>query len=395
MKKECVLVWGNGNVLKQNIYWIKQIYHIAGITDSDRKTTEVSKKLYVKEEALRLEFDKILIASFYWREIIDYLVHIQKIKREKIKIFSDEFHQERREEFGDRNKNVTFYILRAHWDERKNGFFNFYERAAFAYHNAKRNGYELLVDMKNYYTEYAGLERYGKVNVWTDYFRQPSEYTLEEAYESQNVILSRFGDDFSNQAYLSNYAFGSVKYLVDTHQNLAKMHGCMQASQELKHRLEKEEKKLNGKVLGVLARGTDMVSEMPGNHHIPMNPYEFAERVKIHMKQFGYEFIYLATEDENIFKVFQEKFSDALLCTEQPRTVGRKGTVLMDIKFDRENDRYLRGMEYCLVILMLSKCQGLIANCFCGGVAGALLLKTDGGGYREVEVMDLGMYPES
>ena len=62
----------------------------------------------------------------------------------------------------------------------------------------------------------------------------------------------------------------------------------------------------------------------------------------------------------------------------------------MDVRVERESDGFLRGMEYCLVMLVISGCDSLIANCFCGGTEGAILLS--GGGYKEIKVIDSGVY---
>ncbi len=81
--------------------------------------------------------------------------------------------------------------------------FTIFDRAMALYYKTRQLGYELLVDMKNYYTEYSGLDRYGIVNVWEDYYEQPSKYTLDEAYQSKKVILSKFDSVEYNYLTLS------------------------------------------------------------------------------------------------------------------------------------------------------------------------------------------------
>ncbi len=122
----------------------------------------------------------------------------------------------------------------------------------------------------------------------------------------------------------------------------------------------------------------------PENHFIPCDTDEFIDYVRTYRKKLGYGAIYLATEDEDILEKFKQSFSeDELFFSEQQR-FGNTGRVLMDVKVDRENDGFLRGMEYCLVVLMLSKCDGLLANCYCGGTEGAISL--NGGRYKDIEV---------
>ena len=97
----------------------------------------------------------------------------------------------------------------------------------------------------------------------------------------------------------------------------------------------------------------------------------------------------MATEDENIFETFVDEFDDKLLFTNQCRSK-RRDTLFMDIKFARENDYFLRGLEYCTVIEVLSNCDSLIANCLCGGAMAALT--RNAGKYENVLIFDDGVY---
>lgn len=391
-----VLLYGNGNTLKKNIHWINQIYHVVGITDTKETRSKKEQGRFSVKDAVKLDYDEILVTSFYFEEIKNHLMDSYGIKSEIIKNCLDEFHSERHMKFGELNPNVVFYILRAHWEEHKNGLFNFYARAIIEYHHTQEMGYELLIDMKNYYTEYAGLEKYGKINVWEDYFCQPSGYSLDEAYRSQNVILSKFNDDLYSYADLSGHTHCSNKWYVETYLKLGRMyHNRFSFSAKIQNRLKREEEVLfkdKGRVLGVLARGTDMIYLKPDNHFIPYGTEGFVAHIKQKMKEMGFRYLYLATEDLDILEQFQSVFKGELLFSKQQRLRNTGDKMLMDIKFDREDDGYLRGLEYSTVIYMLSRCDSLIANCNCGGVLGALILSGDQ--YRQMEVLDAGVYKQ-
>lgn len=393
MRKQHVLIWGNGNTWRQNCCWIRQIYDVVGITAADVREEDAGQKLYPPAKAVELEYEFVMVVSIFFDEIRNQLVSKYGIRMEKIKNFEDEFNEERHVQFGDKNEDVTFYILRAHWQERMNGFFNFYDRAVMVYYHTHRLGYELLIDMKNYYTEYAGNERYGKENIWEDYFSQPSRYTLEEAYESSNVILSKFGDEYYNTIEYSAESYLSGKWYVETYSMLAKAckgWTCPSPGMELHIRDEKRKFMDKGKVLGVLARGTDMIYLRPQNHFVPYKTECFIESVEAYMKQKEYQYLYLATEDSDILRMFLEHFKERLIVTEQWRTSQTTDKMLMAIKSGRENDGYLRGMEYCLVVSMLAECDALVANCLCGGVLGAMILNE--GAYMDIDVADAGLY---
>ena len=313
MKKKCILIWGNGNTLKKNICWIKQLYLIVGITDSNMDLPVQTENLYRPESALKLQYDFILVVSQYYGEIRERLIDQYGIEEKKIRFFEDEFLVEKNLSFGDANKDVTFYILRAHWYERKNGFFNFYARAMVVYYHTQKKGYELLVDMKNYYTEYAGLERYGIDNVWEDYFQQPSVYSLDDAYQSTNVILSKFMDEKYYDIDIAGFEHESLEWWVASRQMIAqKYKNWVKPVKILQDDLKKEIKRMEGKgnVLGVIARGTDYAYLKPEKHFIPCNTDEFITYVKVYKRQFGYPILYLATEDEEILEKFKESFSE-------------------------------------------------------------------------------------
>lgn len=389
--KQKILIYGYGNTYKKNIQWIKQLYEIVGITDARITMSSEERKEYKIEDAIELDFDIVLVTSVFFDEIKRNLIENFNIEDSRIYWFMDEFSNERHVTFGEKNPNITFYIFRAHWQESKNGFFNFFDRAIASCYRARQLGYELLVDMKNYYTEYAGIERYGTINVWEDYYEQPSQYTLDEAYQSKNVILSRFDDEQYNYPKLSNEIYFSNKWWAEIYKVLGDMFQFF-PNQTLKEYIDKEIKRLGlpRKVLGVLARGTDYISLKPKKHPIPYNTDLLINECRNRLLSGAYEYIYIATEDLDILEKFQSNFGEKLLFSEQMRVRQDVKKVLMDIKFEREKDSYLRGLEYCVVINVLAKCESLLANCNCYGAHGAIAI--NGGKYITCEILDAGIY---
>lgn len=57
--------------------------------------------------------------------------------------------------------------------------------------------------------------------------------------------------------------------------------------------------------------------------------------------------------------------------------------------FERENDSYYKSLEYFSSVLLLSKCQGLIAG-NCGGSRAAMYMND--GKYEFSYLFDLGLY---
>lgn len=102
--------------------------------------------------------------------------------------------------YGDKNPDLTFYVIRPYYFLQPNVLIYrnvanlltqyYYVLQKLSY--ALENGYIPVVDWKNY-----GLmphaENYpvnGTENSWEYYWTQPSSFTLEEVYQSKNVILS-------------------------------------------------------------------------------------------------------------------------------------------------------------------------------------------------------------
>ena len=203
MHKMNVLIYGYGETYQKNVYWINQLYNIVGITDSKFNISSWEMKKYKVEDAVNLAFDIILITSIFFEEIKASLIGRFNIEESKISWFMDEFCNERCETFGEKKSKRYILYLQGTLAGIKKWILQFFDRAMALYYKTRQLGYELLVDMKNYYTEYSGLDRYGIVNVWEDYYEQPSKYTLDEAYQSKKVILSKFDSVEYNYLTLS------------------------------------------------------------------------------------------------------------------------------------------------------------------------------------------------
>ena len=142
------------------------------------------------------------------------------------------------------------------------------------------------------------------------------------------------------------------------------------------------------RVLAMVRRGTDYIGTgMPTQPKVE----DMIRDARQWMQTYRYDRIYLATEDERIFKQFEAAFPGQVLANKrsyydkamQEQNVAAIGRV----HFDRENDDYLKGLEYLSSLYILSKCQALLAG-YCGATQIALLLNEDA--YERWKVYDLG-----
>ena len=98
--------------------------------------------------------------------------------------------------------------------------------------------------------------------------------------------------------------------------------------------------------------------------------------------------IYLATEDEDIYRQFREAFGDALKVTKAKRSENIGHENINDAMMKGEQERCLGCRAYLINILLLAKCNCLVAGSV-GGTYGALLLSR---GYEYEYIFDLGVY---
>ncbi|MBR4383882.1 MAG: hypothetical protein IKP64_10035, partial [Selenomonadaceae bacterium] len=218
----------------------------------------------------------------------------------------------------------TYYIIRGF--EETMGLFARYIIYAGHIRYALSNGRLPVVDMQNYSNMYLPPEKLGQENSWEYYFEQPLRIGLEQAYSGENVILSKAGivvpcpNDGISFYENRNNELTEWRMLVKL--------GLLKIKPALQQEILVTREKLfspQDRVLGVLLRGTDYLSERPQNHPIPP-PIEFAaSMVVVKLREWKCNKIFLATEDKNILQIFKNFFGD--LC----------------VTFDREYIDYIPG----------------------------------------------------
>ena len=164
---------------------------------------------------------------------------------------------------------------------------------------------------------------------------------------------------------------------------------------EAKHYVQSETDTLlpGRKVLGVLCRGTDYTATKPKGHPIQPEREQIIAKVREVFHSGAYEYVYLATEDSKYDALFRSEYGDRLLINRRNYydKVFSEGELklIKDVHFDRENDDYLKGLEYISSLQILANCDGLVAG-NCGGTQAVVFW--NGGKYREAHVFDGGLY---
>ena len=144
----------------------------------------------------------------------------------------------------------------------------------------------------------------------------------------------------------------------------------------------------------MICRGTDYVKLKPQGHPVQPSVEQVIERTKVFLDQYHLNYIYLATEELAIYEKFEKAFPGLVLVNQRQWYDGifnaQNMSYIYQVQFDRENDIYLKGLEYLSSLQLLSRCNVLLGG-NCGGACAALYMNNMK--YEHVELFDLGMYP--
>lgn len=291
--------------------------------------------------------------------------------------------RERKTSYGEENSDKVFYVIRR--APCSLGLFSYVSTVLGHIKYAVDRGYIPVVDMQNYANTYLADASVGKVNAWELYFKQPMGYTLEDIKNSKHIILS-WAEGTKEYPY-----YRMVVDPKDYHMWYQYAQKYLCTSDEITRTLFEEQKRLFGdkRIIGVLCRGTDYINNRPPNHPIQPSVAAVIDKTTTAMQEHNYEYVFLATEDEDIYRQFKKQFKDKLLISKARlyKNTGHKN--INDVVFDRKNDPYLRGREYLVTIMLLSRCNYMVAGCV-GGTYGAMLLTK---GFEGMYVFFEGCYP--
>lgn len=336
-----------------SIFWGKQKVCFAGDEEAYNMYSDLSKYIFQEcrfvsiegiSEAEGLSGYKIFICppryrsgseiDIYQNRLIALLGQSDVYKFDEwVSIFSNDIKLHP----GVKNEKKTFYVLRV--SDPTSGWGNIIPSILEGIAYAKKRGFIPVVDMKYFQNPYLEPEKRGRENAWEYYFEQISDYSLEEVYVSKNVIISGI---YTNARMEKSYS--DIKY-----------------NQVAKQRFEQEYSRIfpkNEKVLGLVYRGTDYFSVY--NHPTPMGIDEYIAKIRVVMENTGYRYIFLATEVRDAVEAFAREFGEKALYTNQKRYSADERRLLYKVHFDRDNDAYLKGLEYLETVELLARCDALL-----------------------------------
>lgn len=257
------------------------------------------------------------------------------------------------------NDKRVIYIIRRISDS---GFFSnvFYVLGHICY--ANEMGYLPVVDMENYktlYNEECNVDE--TKNAWEYYFYQPVDLSLEEAYNSKQIVLS-------DNLYLRNYVplyvgnyseRGISKSDVENLNKICKKY--IRIKKDILHkndRIWKDLIRTSGNVLGVHIRGTDM--KCFPNHPNPPELDKYLDIIDGLLKNEKYKIILLCTDEEKIANTLRGKYPKQIITTDAYRAIEENSNGVHFSDDSRELHKYKLGLEVLRDAYFLSKCDGLV-----------------------------------
>lgn len=315
---------------------------------------------------------------FLWRIFIGKIPFYKKYKAYE--------RGEHRKRFGKKNEELTFYLIRSSGNAP--GLMSLYNYVVKHIQYALNNNYIPIIDFKYFSNMYLYPSQIGKVNSWEYWFRQPQEkYSLEEIRKSKNVIIS----GVSSSGYGSRSELLSKEY-VGTYHNIIENYIKFNSATE-KYIIQTHRKLFGGgqkRILGVKARGTDYKSLSPRDHCIVPENEELCSIVDDMMESEKYEYLFLATEDEQIYLYFKNRYGDKLIVNQENRYDSNTGNKeIAQIFRKKKVDLKQEGLDYLTSVYLLSKCDSLITPIV---GAGAMAILMNGNRYRKLYIIEKGRY---
>ncbi len=291
---------------------------------------------------------------------------------------------QKKKKYGDLNSHKVIYLIKPDYQDGVEGLLSLIQRQVLYTNYARKRGYIPFVDWKNYKTQYYN----GIDNAWEYFFKQPSKISEEEVYQSAVVYLSGWTfKDMNSREFFSDKIFFNRSLMKDSHEILI---NNLEFNNEVLKMLAYEENLLDIKeCIGVYVRGTDYVRLKPSGEFVQPNVEQITQQIYKFREKYQAN-IFLVTEDGDIYdelkKIFGELIKlvsyDSFIRNYDGKEVLAKSNVL-------KADKKLRGQEYLVKMILLSKCKYLISSITQGSKFSYSL---NGGQYEDEYIFDLGLY---
>ena len=262
---------------------------------------------------------------------------------------------------GDSQK-PTYYIIR--YMSETASLSEIYSMTAGHICRALSKSWLPVVDMQNYPNPYLAPEKLGQENSWEYYFEQPLKINLEQAYNGENVVLS---DGYKVEP-CPDY---SRNLLERTDDRLAEWRmlvkwGFLKINPALTEEITGTGEELflpKERVLGVILQGKNTSDKKIAGQPVSPSAEFAAHATASKFKEWKCNKIFLSTEDPDVREVFKNKFEDKCIILDQSDVEYYNSDATTELEGSApENKFFVRGKKYLTQMLLLSKCNSLIAE---------------------------------
>lgn len=239
-----------------------------------------------------------------------------------------------------------------------------------------------VVDMQTKYNIFQTKEERKKLNTWELYFNQPAKISYEEVKDLPNKVIIENPNGPTMGIY-NNDNENAKKYW----QELVKRYITINDKMVSVVSSYQNDIIKDSKVLGILMRGTDYNKKTAIDHPIQPSVDMVIKDAHDAISKYGYEKIFLATEDQKIFNSITTEFGD-MVCSIPQKRFDEEITDKLGHRKDYATFAKEMNESYLASILTLSKCQGFIGG-FTGGTFGVWAFSD---GFEYFHVYNLGSY---
>ena len=277
-----------------------------------------------------------------------------------------------RKHFGKKNKDKVFYVIRTD-SKQKWGICTTY---MFVLNNIKyavEHKWIPVVDYKNYYlATIQDIDKRGKENAWNYFFEDlVPEYSLDEVYESYNVILG----PLRGQPYGSMDWSQDLKFYDDCYSEYFRLaNKYIRFNETLINKAEEIYKKMfpqKEKVLGVTIRAGSYWGYITQhstwkNHRKGKSLQECIHHITDDMKELNVHSFFLSCDDEYYTSIIKENFGDHCLYYNRVRHAFFKNNGMLNTKVEDIDGPVIKcgftkqNLDYAIEVLLLSKCDYLL-----------------------------------
>lgn len=285
--------------------------------------------------------------------------------------------KQRKKSFGKKNPDKTFFVIRPYYFMEVNELaptisnllFHYYRNLQHLTH-AVNNGWIPVVDWRNYgpFPHQEDEPVNGTTDCWEYYWEQPSEYSLEEVYQSKHVILSNrnsrdYGYIPAPQMTAPFAAYG--KRLATQCPEYAKLFKFNEHTQKyFDERLEQVfPSDENARILGVCVRAMSYGLKKHTNHPIQPTMEELKALIEKQMEQYSLDYCFVTCESQLVIDELTEYFGDDKLLALPRLRYTDAPTEEFNLLYE-DGQKYQTNLDYLAEMFLLSKC-----TCFLGGMS--------------------------